>query len=76
MSELHETIERRLLAPYKVALLLDNGSLSLMDSKTGMQIYLDVAEAYNLLDMLYNHRDLLHRLSQETGGQTQEENQS
>ncbi len=76
MSELHETVERRLLAPYKVARLLDNGSLSLMDSKTGMQIYLDVSEAYSLLDMLSNHRERLHRLSQGTGGQTPEENQS
>jgi len=67
VSELHETIERRLLAPYKVALLLDNGSLALMDSHTGMQIALDATSAYSLLDLLNNHKDLLHRLSQQSG---------
>ena len=62
-SELHEIIERRLLAPYHVALLLDNGSLVLMASNTGAQIAMDADEAYNLLDLLYTHREMLHRLS-------------
>ncbi len=63
-QELHETIERRLLAPYQVALLLDNGSLALMNSATGMQITLtlDAQAAKSLLDLLYDHRELLHRL--------------
>ncbi len=61
-SELHEIVERRLLAPYHVALLLDNGSLVLMASNTGAQIAMDATEANSLLDLLYTHRDLLHRL--------------
>ena len=66
-QELHETIERRLLAPYQVALLLDNGSLALMNSATGMQITLtlDAAAAFNLLDLLYDHREMLHQLLHE-----------
>ena len=67
-SELHETIKRRLLAPYHVALLLDNGSLVLMASNTGAQIAMDAIEANSLLDMLYTHRDLLHQLSQGLAG--------
>lgn len=66
-TSLHETIERRLLAPYQVALLLDNGSLALMNSATGMQITLtlDAAAAFNLLDLLYDHREMLHQLLHE-----------
>ncbi len=60
-SELHEIIERRLLAPYRVALLLDNGSLVLMSSNTGAQMTMDATEANNLLDLLYAHRDLLYQ---------------
>ncbi|HET8853056.1 MAG TPA: hypothetical protein VFN02_11060 [Ktedonobacteraceae bacterium] len=72
-SELHEIIERRLLAPYHVALLLDNGSLVLMASNTGAQIAMDAAEAYSLLDLLSTHREQLHRLSgAQTGTHEQE----
>ena len=63
-SELHETVERRLLAPSQVALLLDNGSLVLMTSLTGMQLTLDAQASYNLLDLLINHKDFLHQLAQ------------
>ncbi len=72
-SSLHETIERRLLAPYQVALLLDNGSLALMNSNTGAQITLDAAAAFNLLDLLYDHRDLLHRLEATQAGTHEQE---
>ncbi len=61
---LHETIERRLLAPYQVALLLDNGALALMDSRAGAQITLDSDAAYNLLDLLSAHKTLLQQISQ------------
>jgi hypothetical protein len=63
-SELHETIERRLLAPSQVALLLDNGSLALMNSSTGMQITLDAAASNSLLDLLFAHKDFLHQCIQ------------
>lgn len=59
-SELHGIIERRLLAPGQVALLLDNGSLSLMNSNTGIQITLDAAAAQSLFDLLSGHREELH----------------
>jgi hypothetical protein len=61
---LHETRERRLLAPYHVALLLDNGSLVLMASNTGVQIAMDAGEAYSLLDLLSAHKDFLQQLAQ------------
>ena len=51
-AELHGIIERRLLASYQVALLLDNGSLALMNSNTSMQITLDAKASYSLLDGL------------------------
>ncbi len=47
-----------------------------MDSQTGMQIYLEAPEAYSLLDLLYNHRDLLHQITQGTGGQTSQEEEN
>ncbi len=59
-SSLHETIERRLLAPYQVALLLDNGSLALMNMQ--ITLPLDAQAAKSLLDLLATHRELLHRL--------------
>ncbi len=68
-AEFHETVERRLLAPYHVALVLNNGSLILMASNTGAQITMDAKEAYRLLDLLYNHRDMLYRCSQDTDEQ-------
>ncbi len=63
-SELHEIIERRRLSPGQVALLLDNGSLALMNSATGMQITLDAAASNSLLDLLDAHKDFLHQLAQ------------
>ncbi len=71
-SSLHETIERRLLAPYHVALLLDNGSLVLMASNTGAQIAMDAVEAYSLLDLLSHHKDFLRQLTQ-PGNQAEQE---
>jgi hypothetical protein len=68
-SELHEIIERRLLAPSQVALLLDNGSLALMNSATGMQITLDATASGSLLDLLSTHKDFLHQFAQ-PGDQT------
>lgn len=61
---LHEIRERRLLAPYHVALLLDNGSLVLMASNTGAQIAMDAGEAHSLLDLLSAHKDFLHQFVQ------------
>ena len=71
-SSLHETIERRLLAPYQVALLLDNGSLALMNSATGMQITLDAQATKSLLDLLSAHKALLQQLTQ-PGNQAEQE---
>jgi hypothetical protein len=70
-QELHEVRERRLLGPYKVALLLDNGSLVLMDSDSGTQTVLDAGAADTLLDLLSTHKDFLHQLAQ-PGDQTAE----
>src|SRR5260370_27671373 len=62
-SELHEIIERRRLSPGQVALLLDNGSLALMNSATGMQIPLDAAASNSLLDLFDAPHDLLPELA-------------
>ncbi len=68
-QELHNVIERRLLGPYKVALLLDNGSLALMDSEKGTQTVLDAGAADTLLDLLSAHKDFLRQFTQ-PGNQT------
>lgn len=40
-----------------------------MSSNTGAQMTMDAAEANNLLDLLYAHRDLLYQQThQEEGG--------
>ena len=76
-QELHNVIERRLLGPYKVALLLDNGSLVIMSSDNSTQVVLDAQASYNLLGLLYTHREMLDRLSQRQGVQAaQKEGQS
>jgi hypothetical protein len=62
-QKLHDILERRLLAPYQVAHLLDDGSLALMESRHGVQITLGATAASSLLDLLYNHRDLLYQAS-------------
>lgn len=63
----HKVIERRVLAHAQTAVLLASGHLSLMDGNRGVQITLDAHSVYDLLDMLYQHRDELHRLSQQEG---------
>ncbi len=59
----HQVIARRVLAPTQTAVLLASGNLSLADGKRGVQMTLDADAVYDLLDMLYQHRDELHRLT-------------
>jgi hypothetical protein len=60
-EELHEAIERRLLGPNRVAMLIDGGRLVLVAHDKGTQMVLDAGAANNLLDLLHRLRELLHR---------------
>ncbi len=66
-SNQHQVVERRVLAPNQTAVLLANGNLTLAESKRGVQITIDAYAAYDLLDMLYQHKEWLHQITHQEG---------
>ena len=63
-EELHEAIERRVLGPNWVGMILDDGRLVLIAHDKGVQLVLDAATSSNLLDLLSVHKTLLQQISQ------------
>ncbi len=63
-QELHEAIERRVLGPNRVGMILDDGRLVLIAHDKGVQMVLDAAASSNLLDLLSAHKTLLQQISQ------------
>lgn len=60
-----ETIERRKLDALVEAAIMDNGTVVISSAERAVEAVLSPEQAYTLLDLLYNHRDMLHKHSAE-----------
>ena len=60
-EDLPKTVEKRNLDRHTDASVMDNGTVVIGSLQSGIEIILSPQRAFTLLDLLYNHRDLLYR---------------